>query len=62
MDWAVYTPDFLFDLENVFLGNNEKPIQPKVNLVQALPTSLRCLKFLASFLIKFSDQIVRGYR
>lgn len=29
MDWAVYTPDFLFDLENVFLGNNEKPIQPK---------------------------------
>ena len=25
MDWAVYTPDFLFDLENVFLGHGDKP-------------------------------------
>lgn len=27
MDWAVYTPDFLFDLENVFLGHGEKTSQ-----------------------------------
>ncbi|XP_068686027.1 U2 snRNP-associated SURP motif-containing protein-like [Montipora foliosa] len=29
MDWAVYTPDFLFELENVFLGHIEKPGQPE---------------------------------
>ena len=39
MDWAVYTPDFLFDLENVFLGNNERPSQPEVNFVQTLHKS-----------------------
>lgn len=39
MDWAVYTPDFLFDLENVFLGNNERPSQPEVNFVQTFHKS-----------------------
>ncbi|KAK2573566.1 U2 snRNP-associated SURP motif-containing protein [Acropora cervicornis] len=27
MDWAVFTPDFLIELENVFLGHIEKPGQ-----------------------------------
>ena len=30
MDWAVYTPDFLYELENVFLGQSEKTNQPEV--------------------------------
>lgn len=30
MDWAVYTPDFLIELENVFLGHIEKPAQSEV--------------------------------
>ena len=30
MDWAVFTPDFLIELENVFLGHIEKPGQTEV--------------------------------
>lgn len=30
MDWAVYTPDFLYDLQNIFLGQGEKSNQPEV--------------------------------
>ena len=30
MDWAVYTPDFLDDLQNIFLGLSEKHSQPEV--------------------------------
>lgn len=33
MDWAVYTPDFLFDLENVFLGHTEKSNQSEVRSI-----------------------------
>ncbi|XP_020630769.1 U2 snRNP-associated SURP motif-containing protein-like [Orbicella faveolata] len=30
MDWAVYTPDFLYDLQNIFLGQGEKSNQSEV--------------------------------
>ena len=30
MDWAVYTPDFLYDLQNIFLGQGEKANQSEV--------------------------------
>lgn len=30
MDWAVYTPDFLYDLQNIFLGHSEKSNQSEV--------------------------------
>ena len=30
MDWAVYTPDFLYDLQNIFLGQGEKSSQSEV--------------------------------
>lgn len=30
MDWAVYTPDFLYDLQNIFLGHGEKSNQSEV--------------------------------
>ncbi|XP_073256675.1 U2 snRNP-associated SURP motif-containing protein-like [Porites lutea] len=31
MDWAVYTPDFLFNLENIFLGHTEKSSQSEAS-------------------------------
>ena len=33
MDWAVYTPDFLFNLENIFLGHTEKNSQSEVRML-----------------------------
>ena len=65
MDWAVYTPDFLFDLENVFLGNTEKSSQPEVRKVaislRKQELSLPCMTpFQRDFHQDLVNSVLRG--